>query len=90
MEERSGIQISTNDYQSYYTKDELDENNIPTRTRQPYPLPKLLCLDEFHYLMDPEIVGDVPFVNKLGLFRPDFFTLENYQAHPHIKAPLSN
>jgi thymidylate synthase len=59
-------------------------------TRQPYPLPKLLCLNEFHYLMDPEMTGDVPFVNKIGLFRPDFFTLENYQAHPHIKAPLSN
>jgi thymidylate synthase len=59
-------------------------------TREPYPLPKLLCLDEFHYLMDPEMTGDVPFVNKIGLFRPDFFTLERYQAHPHIKAPLSN
>jgi thymidylate synthase len=59
-------------------------------TREPYTLPKLLCLDEFHYLMDPEMTGDVPFVNKIGLFRPDFFTLERYQAHPHIKAPLSN
>jgi thymidylate synthase len=58
--------------------------------REPYPLPKLLCLDEFHYLMDKELVGDIPFTEKIEKFRPDFFKLENYQAHPHIKAPLSN
>ncbi len=90
LEERSGIQISTNDYQSYYTKDELDENNIPTRTRQPFPLPKLLYLDEYHYLMDKELVGEIPFTEKIEKFRPDFFMLENYQSHPTIKAPLSN
>ena len=59
-------------------------------TRESYLLPKLMCLDEFHYLMDPEVTGDVTFVNKIGLFRPDFFTLENYQSHPKIVAPLSN
>ena len=31
LEDRCGIQINRNDYQSYYTKDELDENNIPTK-----------------------------------------------------------
>jgi len=31
FEDRCGIQINRNDYQSYYTKDELDENNIPTK-----------------------------------------------------------
>jgi hypothetical protein len=31
LEERCGIQINRNDYQSYYTKDELDKNNIPTK-----------------------------------------------------------
>jgi thymidylate synthase len=55
-------------------------------TREPYPLPKLLCLDEYWYLNDM----DVSFVEKIEKFRPDFFILENYQAHPHIKAPLSN
>jgi thymidylate synthase len=29
--ERAGIQIKTNDYQSYYTDDEMDKNNIPKR-----------------------------------------------------------
>ena len=58
--------------------------------REPYPLPKLLCLDEFHYLMDKELVGEIPFTEKIEKFRPDFFTLENYQSHPSIKMPLSN
>jgi thymidylate synthase len=58
--------------------------------REPYPLPKLLCLDEFHYLMDKELVGEIPFTEKIEKFRPDFFTLENYQSHPPIKMPLSN
>jgi thymidylate synthase len=58
--------------------------------REPYPLPKLLCMDEFHYLMDKELVGEIPFTEKIENFRPDFFTLENYQSHPSIKIPLSN
>jgi len=71
-------------------EEQYDKAGIPKRTREPYPLPKLLCLDEFHYLMDEELVGEVPFPEKIEKFRPDFFTLGNYQAHPHIKAPLSN
>jgi thymidylate synthase len=58
--------------------------------REPYPLPKLLCLDEYHYLMDKELVGEIPFTEKIEKFRPDFFTLENYQSHPKIYFPLSN
>jgi thymidylate synthase len=58
--------------------------------REPFKLPKLLCLDEFHYLMDEEVVGDPPFSEKIESFRPDFFQLGNYQSHPPIKAPLSN
>jgi thymidylate synthase len=58
--------------------------------REPYPLPKLLCLDGYHYLMDKELVGEIPFTEKIEKFRPDFFTLENYQSHPSIKMPLSN
>jgi len=58
--------------------------------REPYPLPKLLCLDEYHYLTDEELVGVIPFIEKIKEFRPDFFTMGNYQSHPTIKAPLSN
>ena len=59
-------------------------------TRQPFQLPELWCLDEYHYLTDEELVGQIPFNEKIKEFRPDFFTMHNYEAHPHIKAPLSN
>jgi thymidylate synthase len=55
-------------------------------TREPYPLPKLLEKDEYHYLMDL----DIPFSEKIDEFKPDFWKLENYQSHPSIKMPLSN
>lgn len=59
-------------------------------SREPYPLPQLSYLDEYHYMNDKEMVGEIPFVDKISKFRPDFFKLENYQSHPAIKAPLSN
>jgi thymidylate synthase len=59
-------------------------------TRQPFQLPELWCLDEYHYLTDEELVGPISFDEKIKEFRPDFFTVHNYEAHPHIKAPLSN
>ena len=59
-------------------------------TREPMKLPELWCLDEYHYLMDEELVGQIPFEEKIEKFRPDFFTIHNYEAHPAIKAPLSN
>jgi thymidylate synthase len=49
---------------------------IPKRTREPYPLPKLF----FKYEKET-------YVNDYEL---DGFILKDYQAHPHIKAPLSN
>jgi thymidylate synthase len=58
--------------------------------RQPMKLPELWCLDEYHYLTDEELVGLIPFNEKIEQFRPDFFTMHNYESHPHIKAPLSN
>jgi thymidylate synthase len=59
-------------------------------TREPMKLPELWCLDEYHYLTDEELVGPIPFDEKIEQFRPDFFTMHNYEPHPHIKAPLSN
>jgi thymidylate synthase len=58
--------------------------------REPFELPKLWCLDEYHYLMDKELVGTIPFNEKIEEFRSDFFTMHNYESHPAIKAPLSN
>ena len=43
-------------------------------TRRPYPLPKMK--------LNPE-------VKDILAFKFEDFTLENYQAHPHIKAPVA-
>jgi thymidylate synthase len=58
--------------------------------RTSFDLPQLSYLDEYHYLTDKEMVGEIPFVDKITEFRPDFFKVHNYEAHPAIKAPLSN
>ena len=49
---------------------------IPKRTREPFPLPTLKILDTK--------------VDDIGHYEIGDFTLENYQSHPTIKAPLSN
>ncbi len=54
-----------------------DEFNIPTRTRTPYPLPKL---DIHPGMLDYDL-------DKLEI---DMFKILDYQSHPTIKAPLSN
>jgi thymidylate synthase len=59
-------------------------------SRTSFDLPQLSYLDEYHYLNDKELVGDVPFSKKIEEFRPDFFIIKEYQSHPTIKAPLSN
>jgi thymidylate synthase len=58
--------------------------------REPMKLPELWYLDEYHYLTDEELVGPIPFDEKIEKFRPDFFTMHGYDPHPTIKAPLSN
>jgi thymidylate synthase len=69
---------------------EIDQWNISRKTREPFTLPKLSCLDEYWYLNDVELVGEIPFGEKIEKFRPDFFQMQDYQSHPAIKAPLSN
>jgi thymidylate synthase len=68
----------------------FEDNNISKQTRKPYPLPTLSYLDEYHYLTDKKLVGDIPFSKKIEEFRPGFFKVVDYQSHPTIKAPLSN
>ena len=53
---------------------------IPKRTREPFPLPKLI-INENNQMR----VGGSMFT-----YVNTDFTLENYQSHPSIKAPLSN
>ena len=83
-------QIYTAGDSSTLSHSEIDQWYIPRRTREPYPLPTLSYLDEYHYLTDKKLVGDIPFSKKIEEFRPDFFKVVDYQSHPAIKAPLSN
>lgn len=56
-------------------------------TREPYELPKIEFLDEFHYLFDDL---EIPFGEKLDRLREDMFRAKDYRHHPKINYPLSN
>lgn len=58
--------------------------------RTSFDLPQLVFLDEYHYINDIELVGEIPFNETINRYRPDFFKVDNYEAHSTIKAPLSN
>ena len=78
---------------------EIDQWGIPTRTREPYPLPTLNINTEFW----PTESGEcgIGAIDAQAVFHPDnvhFYKslleedlqLGNYQSHPSIKAILSN
>jgi len=79
---------------------EIDQWNVPTRTREPYTLPILNINTEFWPTESGECgVGSIDAVKVFESFKDDNFCkclleddiqLSNYQSHPHIKAPLSN
>jgi thymidylate synthase len=56
--------------------DIMDDAEIPTRTRQPFKLPRLKILDNK--------------VDDVAHYEINDFELLNYESHPTIKAPLSN
>jgi thymidylate synthase len=62
-----------------------DIYKVPHKKREPYPLPTLkhMKTEEFYKALSE----DVSLFTHLD---PTDFQVENYQAHPHIKAPLSN
>jgi thymidylate synthase len=74
--------------------------NIPTRTREPYPLPTLNINTEFWPTESGECgIGAIDVVAVFNNFTNEHFCkclleediqLGNYQSHPHIKAQLSN
>ena len=68
-----------------YHEEWLDSFNIPTRTREPYTLPTLKHMksNEFY----KSLSEDVSLFTHLDI---NDFSVEGYQSHPHIKAPLSN
>ena len=56
------------------------DDKLPTKTREPYPLPKLNI--KLHFNNKPSFVPEHWLIND--------FEIEGYQSHPTIKAPLSN
>jgi len=91
-EERYNIWF-TNNYETgmerYFDPNKLpDFDNeyytpTPKRTREPFELPKLLINKTTSFWDDFD-------VSLFGHLDSNDFTLENYQSHPTIKAPLSN
>jgi thymidylate synthase len=72
--------------------DIMDDKGIPTRTREPYPLPsvKITHREWYQHEKVKEHLGEKTFNEKILSLRPDCFELLNYKSHPPIKAPLSN
>jgi thymidylate synthase len=63
---------------------EIDQWDVPrVKTREPYPLPKLVINDEF---WNP----DASLIEQIEHIEISDFEVRDYQSHPTIKAPLSN
>jgi thymidylate synthase len=60
--------------------------------REPFELPTITITERNWYLHEKvkEHLGEKTFIEKIESYRPEDFTLNNYQSHPSIKAPLSN
>jgi len=60
--------------------------------REPFELPTVTISERSWYLHEKvkEHLGEKTFIEKIESYRPEDFTLNNYQSHPAIKAPLSN
>ncbi len=83
-----------------WLESKLKTRDIPTRTREPFPLPTLNINTEWWPTESGECgVGPIDAAAVFNGFTNDNFCkclleedlqLSDYQAHPHIKAPLSN
>jgi thymidylate synthase len=90
LEERYELMKNLDNWISVHYKEPksmeyMDKHNIPTRTREPYPLPTLkhMKTDEFYKALSEDLSLFTHLDNT-------DFVLENYQSHPSIKMPLSN
>jgi thymidylate synthase len=81
-----------NSYGKINGLDMMDDKGIPTRTREPYPLPsvKITHREWYQHEKVKEHLGKKTFNEKILALRPDCFELLNYKSHSPIKAPLSN
>jgi len=66
--------------ENLYITEEVYKETTPKHTRQPYPLPKLRIENGVKRKKS----------DCLPYYSTSDFTIENYQSHPTIKAPLSN
>ena len=92
------ISFKLGDYN--FLEEKLDRLHIPTRIREPFPLPTLNINTEFWPTEGGECgVGPLDAIAVFNSFKNDNFCkclleediqLGNYQSHPAIKAPLSN
>jgi len=57
--------------------------------RKPDKLPTLLFKDEFHYLTDKSLVGELSVDEIIEKLEIDFFKIENYNPQESIKGKLS-
>ena len=48
----------------------------------------LLFKDEFHYITDKELVGNVSLNKIISEMKPDWFVLENYESYPAINVEM--
>ena len=48
----------------------------------------LLFKDEFHYITDKELVGNVSLNKIVSEMKSDWFVLDNYESYPHIKVEM--
>jgi thymidylate synthase len=95
-----GLTESIESRSERFINKEKFEPNIPKRTRQPFPLPKLNINTEWWPTIGGECgVGPLDANAVFEGFKDDNFCrclleediqLYNYQSHPAIKAPLSN
>jgi thymidylate synthase len=78
-----GLTESIESRNKRFINKEKFEPNIPTRTREPFPLPTFDCpaIDEIPHTTFDELVFKL---------QPEDFYMDDYQSHPTIKAPLSN
>lgn len=53
-----------------------------------YDNTNLLMLDEFHYITDKELVGELSANEIINNLRIDMFKLNNYNSYPSIKAEM--
>jgi thymidylate synthase len=61
-------------------------------SREEFELPTVTITERNWYMHEKvkEHLGEKTFIEKIESYRPEDFTLNNYQSHPAIKAPLSN